>query len=501
MVKERILVVEDESIVSEDIKRNLENLGYNVPSVVSSGEAAIKKAEELSPDIVLMDIMLQGEMDGIKAAEQIRSRINIPVVYLTAYSDETILERAKITEPFGYIIKPFKKRELHINIEIALYRHKMENKLKESEHWLAATLKSLGEAVITTDKNGNIITMNPFAEALTGWKYEHAAGKPLAAIFNVISEDTCRQVENPVEKLIREGSFYGLAENTVLITKEGAKIPVDIIGSLLKDERDIIGIVLVFYDIIERKKAEETRLEKERLEYVSKAKSEFLSNMSHELRTPLNSIIGFSELMKQKKIGELNEKQERYMDNILTSSNFLLNLINDILDLSKVEAGKIELVREKISVPGTINEAITLIKEKAAKHNVLIEKEFDPDLDFIDADKQRFKQVLFNLLSNALKFSKKEGGTITVAAKKEGDMAQISVSDTGIGIKKEDIGKLFREFGQVSSEKYEGTGLGLAISKKLVELHCGKIWAESKYGEGSIFTFLLPLEAKSQAEP
>lgn len=500
MSEARILVVEDERIVAEDIRRTLQNLGYSVPPIVASGEKAIKEVEKNNPDLVLMDIVLKGEMDGIEVAEQIRSRFDIPVVYLTAYSDDKFIERAKITEPFGYIIKPFKKRELHINIEIALYNHKMEKKLKESEQWLATTLKSIVEAVMTTDKNGVIITMNPFAEALTGWKQEDASGKPITTIFNVISEDTGKQAEDPVTKLIREGSFYGLAENTILITKEGAKTPVEIIGSLIKDDRaNIIGIVLVFYDITERKRAEEIRLEKERIEYASKAKSEFLSNMSHELRTPLNSIIGFSELLNQKVPGELNEKQEHYVDNILTSGNFLLNLINDILDLSKVEAGKIELIIEKISVPEAINESIILIKEKAAKHNIIIKKEFDPELDFIEADKQRFKQILFNLLSNAVKFSKPYGGVVTIATKKSGDSAEISVSDTGIGIKPENMGKLFQKFEQLESEisnKYGGTGLGLAISKQLVEMHGGRIWAESKYGEGSTFTFKLPLKAE-----
>src|SRR3990172_10007461 len=159
MVEARILVVEDEAIIAADIRESLQNLGYAVTSIALSGEEAIKKVEENNPDLVLMDIMLQGEMDGIEAASQIRTRFNIPAVYLTAYSDEKLLERAKITEPFGYIIKPFNERELHTNIEIALHKHKMEKKLKESEQWLSATLKSLGEAVIATDEKGIIKIM------------------------------------------------------------------------------------------------------------------------------------------------------------------------------------------------------------------------------------------------------------------------------------------------------------------------------------------------------
>jgi signal transduction histidine kinase len=245
----------------------------------------------------------------------------------------------------------------------------------------------------------------------------------------------------------------------------------------------------------------QVRLENLRLAIADQAKSEFLANMSHDLRTPLNASIGFSELLKQGLAGELNEKQKHYVNNIHTSSQFLLTLVNDILDLSKIEAGKIELAPEKMSVPLTVNETISLLKENAIKHKVLLKTEFDPELEFIEADKQRFKQILFNLLSNALKFSKEEGGTATMITKKEGDMAKISVSDSGIGIKEENFGRLFRKFEQFDSKivkKYGGTGLGLVISKYLVEMQGGKIWAESRYGEGSTFTFLLPIKAKKE---
>jgi PAS domain S-box-containing protein len=257
MANERILIVEDEIITADDIRESLLDMGYSVPGIVSSGEKAIEKLEEDNPDLVLMDIMIMGEMDGIETANQIRSRFNIPVVYLTAYSDKEIMERAKISEPFGYILKPFNERELKINIEIALYKHKMERRLKESEQWLSSILKNLGEAVIATDINGIVEFMNPFAEALTGWKLEDASGKPLTTVFNIISEGSDKPIENPMVKAIREDIFYGLANNTMLITKEGMKIPVDIIGSTIKDDSDrIIGIVLIFSDIFERLKVD-----------------------------------------------------------------------------------------------------------------------------------------------------------------------------------------------------------------------------------------------------
>ncbi len=254
MSQTQVMIVEDERIVAEDIRRSLQNLGYSVSPIVSSGNRAIEDAEKYRPDIVLMDIVLKGEMDGIEAAGQIRRRFKIPVVYITAYSDEKIMERAKITEPFGYIIKPLNERELHTNIEIALYRHKMERKLMESERRLSATIKCLGEAVIATDMNSNITIMNPFAEALTGWKREDALGKPLETVFNIESEETGQKVENPLTKIMREGIFYGLALNTVLKTRKGKVFPVDIIGTAIKDEdNNIIGMVIIFDDITERK--------------------------------------------------------------------------------------------------------------------------------------------------------------------------------------------------------------------------------------------------------
>lgn len=261
----RILVVEDEIIIAEDLQIKLIRMGYSVPMLASSGEDAIKKINEYNPDLILMDIVIHGNMDGIETVEKIHSMFDIPVVYLTAYADENTLERAKITEPFGYLLKPFKERELLITIEMALYKAKMEKKLKESqkrlrekEQWLIAAIRSIGDGVIATDTKGLIKIMNPLAEALTGWKFEEASGKTLSTIFNIKSGKNETPVNDPLEKVIREGSFYGLSDQTILISKDKIEIPIDIIGSpILDDKNEIMGVVLVFYDIIERNQIEE----------------------------------------------------------------------------------------------------------------------------------------------------------------------------------------------------------------------------------------------------
>ncbi len=474
----RILVVEDERIVAEDLRKSLEKMGYQVASIASSGDRAIKELEKKAVDLVIMDIVIRGEIDGIETAKIIRSRFNIPVVYLTAYTDEEMLRRARITEPFGYIVKPFDEKELHITIEMALYKSGMDNRLRENKEWMSAILNSIGDGIIAIDSQSRIIFMNPIARSMTGREPDEAEGKPLDEVYNIIAKEN--------------------GEST-LISRDGKEILIEQKYEPIKDNKgNAKGRVLVFRDISEQKRAEELGLENMRLVYANKIKSEFISNTSHELVTPLNLIIGFSELLLRKTEGELNETQERYADNINKSGKHLLTLINDILDLSRMEAGKIELATEKMHVLETVNEIITLIKEKAAKHNIVLIKEVDPGLE-IEADPQRLKQILLNLLSNAIKFSKKEGGTVAICARKEDDMARFSVSDTGIGIRGEDMKRLFSEFEQLDSgisKKYGGTGLGLAITKKLVELHGGKIMAESDYGRGSMFTFYIPIAPK-----
>ncbi len=373
-------------------------------------------------------------------------------------------------------------------------RRKADEALKDSEERYRTIIEHSNDLIWTLDTEGRFVFFNNYAEKVSGYRLKDWAGRSFAPLIN--KEDLPGIIEKFNNALKGQPQEYEVSVNR----QDGSVFILSANSAPIYSKGEIIGVVSIGRDITESKKAEEIRLENARLASASRAKSEFLANMSHELRTPLNSIIGFSELLKQTKTKEaITEKQEHYVDNIITSGRFLLDLINDILDLSKVEAGKIELIIEKLSVPAVINETFSLIKERAAKHNIELKKELDPQLDFIEADQQRIKQILFNLLSNAVKFNK-EGGIVTVTAKKEGDMARISVSDTGIGIKEEDIGKLFKEFEQVDSgisRSYGGTGLGLAISKKLVELHGGKITAMSKYGEGTTFTFLIPISQKA----
>ena len=243
-MESKILVVEDERITAEDIKSGLEFAGYKVPALVSSGEDAIEKAGKLKPDLVLMDIKLKGKMDGIEAAEQIKYLYNIPVIYLTAYSDEYTVERAKITEPSGYIIKeetgllrkPFEESELHTAIEITLHRHKME---KDHDILLTEMVKNINDAVIATDAKGKIKLMNSLAENLTGWELNDAMGKELKEVFTPL-----KIVKKSLNDLYK--NHESLTDNVVLTSKQGEELSVKCNLKIIKDNEDINGFILVF---------------------------------------------------------------------------------------------------------------------------------------------------------------------------------------------------------------------------------------------------------------
>ena len=237
------------------------------------------------------------------------------------------------------------------------------------------------------------------------------------------------------------------------------------------------------------------------LEAASRHKSEFLANMSHELRTPLNAILGFSEVLAERMFGEVNEKQAEYLRDILSSGRHLLSLINDILDLSKVEAGRLELELGRFHLPTALDDALTLVRERATRHGITLIQTVVEQVGDIVADERKVKQILLNLLSNAVKFTPQRGRVGLTATAAEG-VVTIAVSDTGVGIAAADQAAIFEEFRQVGRDdarKQEGTGLGLTLARKFVELHGGRIWVQSQVGQGSTFTFALPARPEGRS--
>ena len=263
-MKTSILIVEDEAIVAADLAGKLRRLGYDVAGTTAQGEEAVALASRLRPNLVLMDIWLKGPLDGIEAAEAIRSQHDVPVIYLTAHSDAATLARAKLSGPFGYILKPFEERELATQIEMAIYRHQADRQLRQQRELLRVTLTSIGDAVIATDAAARITFVNPVAEALTGWKAEEAAGQPIQRVFRIVNERTGQPLEEPVARVLREGRAVELANHTALMTKDGRTVPIeDSAAPILDAAGQVIGAVLVFHDVTEKRRAEDTLRESE----------------------------------------------------------------------------------------------------------------------------------------------------------------------------------------------------------------------------------------------
>lgn len=508
----RILIVEDEGIEALALQQTLTGLGYSVPELVLSGEEAIKAVHETAPDLVLMDIMLHGEMDGIAAAKQIRSCFDVPVVYITAYADEETLARAKATGPYGYIIKPFRERELHIIIEMALYKHKMEQRLKESERWLSTTLRSIGDAVLATDQDGRIVFMNAVSESLLGWRLEEVKGKPSTDYFRIIDAKTRELVESPVTKVLREGVAVGSVHDTLLVTRSGKEIPIDDSAAPIRDEKGRnIGVVLVFRDVTDRKLAEEAlrrsndryRRLAEKLREADRRKNQFIAVLSHELRNPLAVISNCLSILER--VSPDGDQAERAKQIIQRQVKYLSRLVEDLLDITRIERGKIELQWQILELNALVRHTVDDYRSICQKNCVDLKAKLPSDPIYVKADQARLTQVVSNLLQNALKFSRKDGN-VQVSVEKDPAKSQaiIRVIDDGIGIAPDVLPHIFEPYMQAargSENNRGGLGLGLALTKGLVELHGGQIHANSSgVNQGAEFVIRLPVVGKSGDE-
>jgi PAS domain S-box-containing protein len=253
----RLLVVEDDGVVAWHLQETLEKLGHTVVATISSGALAVETADRLRPDVVLMDIRLKGPLDGVEAAEQIYSHFDIPIIYLTAHTDETTLKRAKQSAPFGYLVKPLREQDLQTTIEITLHRHQLEQRSRRVQQWFTTTLTSIADGTIATDLDGKVTFINPAAERLTGWQRQEALGQPVTQVMDLIQEDTQERIENPILLAIQQGMGVKLPDASLLRSPDGTQRPIGDTASPIRDqEGTIIGGVVVFQDLTERRQLE-----------------------------------------------------------------------------------------------------------------------------------------------------------------------------------------------------------------------------------------------------
>ncbi|MEJ2199719.1 MAG: ATP-binding protein [Desulfuromonadaceae bacterium] len=470
-----IIIVEDSPTQAQQLQYLLQENNYQV-QVARNGAEALSLLKNQHPLAVLSDIVMP-EMDGYELCRRIKQnpqQQDIPIILLTSLSDpEDVIMGLECGADY-FIMKPYQERFLLSRIQ-----HIIANRHLRNGH-----SAQMGLEIFFRDQKYFINSDRLQILNLLLSTYETAIQKNQELILateelRVLTE---QQEENLIELDNQNQELERLNQELLIQTKEAEQA---------------------------RNQAMEA----------NRAKSDFLANMSHELRTPLNSVIGFSEILEDELFGPLNPKQHTYVANILVSARHLLGLINDILDLSKVEAGHMELSPTIVNVHRLLATALTMVQQKAHKHNIQLSLDLDlAEKQELIADERKLKQILFNLLSNAVKFTP-DGGRVRIDARllsgpsatdpeglrqspptpaeAESEWLEIAVEDTGIGIHANDFPKLFQEFSQLSAsytKEHEGTGLGLALTKRLVELHGGRIGVKSEPGKGSRFTLILPLQ-------
>ena len=488
----RILVVEDQRLIAADIENTLKKLGYVVVGNVASGEEAISKSDEVRPELVLMDVRLRGEMDGIHAAEVIRDRFNLPVVYLTAYADEETILRAKKTTPFGYLVKPFNERELRATVEIAFYTHQMERTLADerAKRRGAEEFKTLVDgvrdyAIFMLDGYGRVATWNSGAERLKGYKADEIIGKDFS-VFYTEEEVQAGDPERLLETALRDGRCE---EENWRVRKDGTRFWANVIITAIRNESGTpIGFAKVTRDLSERRLAEAQ--ERQRAEEAAELRERLVAVVGHDLRQPLASIDIRLEVLRWR------TKDPEFLEDLRglrASSRRMSRMIEQILDFTRSRLGG---GLEVVFAPMDLREALVPIVDelRAAQPSATIQLQC-PELRGA-WDRDRLEQVFSNLIGNALAHGD-PGKPVTVTAGAEALSVWVQVHNEGPPIPQQFQPALFNPFrmGERLNRSPAGLGLGLYISNEVIQRHGGQIEVRSTAVEGTTFRVVLPREA------
>ncbi len=517
LTRKRIEIVEDEAVIAMEMAQRLRDFGYDVVGTAASGDQALALATESRPDLIMMDIQIKGNSDGIETARRIRERFDVPILFMTAYGDEATVGRAMDSAPYGYLIKPYRPDELRATIKVVLQKHETEIRLRQSERWFSRTLQCISDGIIATTPSGHIRFINSVAERLLSVRSEQVVNIPAKDVFTSI--DAVSGTLHPdLITMAMENRANTPLHCGVLPRQDGqAPVYVDAGAAPILDGELLLGGVLVLRDVTQRRLAEEElQLHREHLEQLvqdrtteleaakiaaeraSAAKSAFLSSMSHELRTPMHAVIGFSDLLQSESLDGISLE---YVQHIQKAGNHMVRLIDDMLDLSRVDAGKLTVAANPVNLAAVMVQAESLVQSMLPGKNITLYVKL-PTGTIVQADETRLLQVLVNLLSNAIKYNKQDGHVWLRCAALGANSVRITVHDTGPGIPAEKQADLFRPFERLGAEKsgIDGVGIGLAFSKRLVELMHGELGFEGAEGAGSTFWMTLPLAAANNSD-
>jgi PAS domain S-box-containing protein len=497
--RKRIFIVEDQRLIAADLENTLRKLGYDVVGNAPSGEMAIERTVTARPEVVLMDIRLQGELDGIAAATAIRQRLDVPVVYLTAYADEETIARAKLTGPFGYVVKPFNERELRAAIEIAVYKHETDRLLAEerARRKAAEEFRLLVEsvqdyAIFRLDGEGRIASWNLGAERMKGYCAEEVIGRHFSMFYTPedLQQGKHRQM---LERARTTGAAHDAGWR---VRKDGTRFWAGAaITALHDDEGRLHGFAKITHDMTERRRHEEA------LEQAIRARDEFLQIASHELKTPLTPLqLQLDALARAlERAGVQNERLTRKLEAATRQAARLSRLVESLLDVSRITGGRLALELEEFDLAELVCEVADRFRDEARQAGCDLVVRADGAL-VGRWDRLRLEQLVANILSNALKYG--AGRPVTVELRQSDGMVRMIVTDRGIGIAAEALERIFGRFERaVPVRHYGGLGLGLYIARQIAEAHGGTIMARSEPGAGATFTVLLPRDAAAGPRP
>ena len=492
----KVLIVEDEKLVAADVEQQLQTLGYEVPAIASSGEEAITAATSAPPDLVLMDIHLQGRLDGIEMARILRTRLNVPVVFVTAYADERTIERAKATEPYGYVVKPFSKRELQTAIELALHKHGADRRVRTNEQWLGALVGSLGAGVMVVDHNGSVCLMNPKAERITGARLSDALG---ASWTDVVRFDPA--FEAMVMKAMRDRTETDLNEIEAMFPAHGRKAIISGAITPAAAGGGQTGAVLVFQDTTAARALEYQNRRTRHMEGMQR----LAGVVAHNLSNHLTVITGYTESL----LRGIDNRDPRSADlrMIEKASEQAAELTRQLFAFSRSENAR----RREIDINAVVRGMTEALRQTAGPDITLVQS-LGP-IAVVEADPSHVEEILTALVRNARE-AMPTGGTVTIETSHfdigpelapefvdlpPGTYARIDVVDTGVGIDGDTQGRVFEPF-FTTKPRGKATGLGLAVTYGLVKQNHGHIWFESEPGRGARFSFCLPLAHQALQE-
>ena len=493
--QKRILVVEDEGLIAADLKGRIERLGYPEPSIARSGEEAIERARSTPFDLVLMDIRLKGEMDGVATAAVLRSKLRIPVVYLTAHADQETIERAKITEPLGYILKPISDGDLRSAIPTALYKAAMERRLRTGAAWLATTLRSVGEGIVATDSDGHVAFMNPCAERLTGLLDGQAQGQQLMDVLRLCDEVTGQPARNPVFDLAeRETRSY------TLISQSGARTLVEVECFENRSGDEVLGSVVTVRDIGQRREMEVRLLQSQRMDAIAN----MAGGLAHDFNNQLMVILGYAEELSARLTGEDREQ----IGEIRQAASLASSTTTQLLAISRHGGERFEV----LSIHELILDARPLIAQTLSAPNPgpqdtgrarTLTTQLGFPLGYIRGDRNQLRQLFLNLALYARGAMpaggemRIESSTVEIGADdplarqyRPGTYVKLCVSQNGEGMKPADLARIFEP--RFDAKEQFGDGMGLSLVHRIAVESGGYIGAESEAEKGTSFQILLP---------